>query len=231
MIKGFRGTSLVDFPGKIASVIFTYSCNFRCPYCYNVELVIPKYYSHLETLKEESILEELKRRKNFIKGVVITGGEPTIWGKRLISFIEKIKIETNLAVKLDTNGSHPEEIRFLIENRLVDYLALDFKTSPEKYHEVGGDFNKVKKTFLFLKDFSESFEVRITLYPPLVGFKEIEKMLPYLKEVKTVALQKFLPAKTLIKKYVKPYDLEEYKKFHSYLEENMPGVKILIRYE
>lgn len=231
MIKGFRGTSLVDFPGKIASVIFTYTCNFRCPYCYNVELIKPEYYQNLETIPEETILKELKRRKDFIKGVVITGGEPTLWGKKLVSLLEKIKIESDLAIKLDTNGSQPELVKFLIENKLIDYLALDFKTSPKRYGEVGGNFEKVKKTLFLLEKFLENSEVRITLYPPLVGFKELEEMLPFLKGVKNLALQKFLPEKTLKEEEVTPYKLEVYQKIHAYLEEKLPEVKIWVRYE
>ncbi len=231
MIKGFRGTSLVDFPGKISSVVFTYLCNFKCPYCYNVELIVPKYYHSLETLKEDFVLEELKKRKNFIKGVVVTGGEPTLWGKKLVDFLEKVRLETELAIKLDTNGSYPELIKFLIKHQLIDYLALDFKTSPKKYEEVGGEFERVRKTFHFVKDFFENFEVRITLYPPLIDFKELKEMLPFLKGVKNIALQKFLPEKTLKEEYIKPYDLSYYKKIHAYLEENLPETKILVRYE
>lgn len=231
MIKGFRGTSLVDFPGRVSSVIFTYSCNFRCPYCYNVELLVPEYYHKLETLREDFILEELKRRENFIKGVVLTGGEPTLWGKKLIYFLEKIRFETNLAIKLDTNGSHPEVIEFLIKNQLVDYLALDFKTSPKRYKEVGGEFERIRKALYLLENFSENSEVRITLYPPLVGFKDLKEMLPFLKGIKNLALQKFLPEKTLKGDYVKPYDLSYYQKIHTYLKESLPELKILVRYE
>ncbi len=83
MIKGFRGTSLVDYPEKIAAVIYTYRCNFRCPYCYNIELVLPEYYNQLPEISEDEILEELNLRKNFIQGIVITGGEPTFWKKKL----------------------------------------------------------------------------------------------------------------------------------------------------
>jgi pyruvate formate lyase activating enzyme len=119
MIKGFRGTSLIDYPGKIASVIYTYLCNFRCPYCYNIELVVPEEYNKLEDLSEDFILQELSRRKGFIKGVVITGGEPTVWGERLIYLIERIYYEIGLPVKLDTNGSNPELIKTLFNREFL----------------------------------------------------------------------------------------------------------------
>jgi len=193
MIKGFRGTSVVDYPGKIASVVFLGGCNWRCPYCYNVDLVLPERLRLLPDLSEEEVLAELWRRKGFIKGVVITGGEPTLWGRRLKAFLERIKHEAELAVKLDTNGSNPELVSTLLTEGLVDYLAMDFKTAPSRYREFSADFEPVARTFEILKDLDGAAEVRITLAPGLVTKKDLEEMLPYLKKVKRVALQKFVP--------------------------------------
>ncbi len=230
MIKGFRGTSLVDYPGKIASVVFTYLCNFRCPYCYNIELIVPEEYEKLEDIPEEQILEELKRRKNFIKGVVITGGEPTLWGRRLIEFIEKIYYEVELPVKLDTNGSNPELIKALFEMELLDRLSIDFKTSPERYHEVGGDFEKVKKTLEIASLKPEKVEIRITFYPPLVSQKELKEMLPYLKNFKFIAFQKYVPGKTLDKTPVSPYSQDFYLWAKDLFKENLPEAEIIERF-
>jgi len=230
MIKGFRGTSLVDYPGKISSVIFTYGCNFRCPYCYNVDLVLPERFSALEDIPEEAVLEELKKRKGFIKGVVITGGEPTLWERRLIYFIERIVYEVGLPVKLDTNGSLPQIVKSLVEMEIVDYWAIDFKTSPERYNEVKGDFSKVKESFEILKPLGEKVEVRITCYPPLIGKEEIKKMLPYLKGFKKIAIQKYEPYDSISGEKVEPYSKEFYLWLKDFLLENLEDVEVIERF-
>jgi pyruvate formate lyase activating enzyme len=230
MIKGFKGTSLIDYPGKISSVIFTYGCNFRCPYCYNVDLILPERYTQLENIHEEDIIKELLRRKKFIKGVVITGGEPTIWGIKLIHFIERIVFETGLSVKLDTNGSNPELLEYFLKNKLLDYIAIDFKTSPSNYYKVRGDFEEIKKSLELLKNFAEKTEIRITLYPPLIGKKELEEMIFYLKGFKYIALQNFVPEETLSQEEVIPYSPEVCNSFAEYIKEKLPEVNIIKRF-
>ena len=230
MIKGFRGTSLIDYPGKIASVIFTYLCNFRCPYCYNVDLVLPERVSKLPDISEDQIMEELKRRKGFIKGVVITGGEPTIWGKKLINLIERIYYEIGLPVKLDTNGSNPEMVKTLLERGIVDFFAVDFKTSPRRYDEVRGNFRDVKKTFDLLKRVPEKVEIRITFYPPLVSEKDLEEMLPYLKNFKFIAFQKYIPEENLNRKNVEPYSRDFYKWAKDFFKSHLPQAEIIERF-
>ncbi len=230
MIKGFRGTSLVDYPEKIAAVIYTYRCNFRCPYCYNIELVLPEYYNQLPEISEDEILEELNLRKNFIQGIVITGGEPTFWKKKLYSFIERIKGKINLPIKLDTNGSHPDLLKNLLEENLLDFVALDFKTSPFKYPEIGGSFEKIYETLDLLKDYKEKVEIRITLYPPLINLESFEEMLPFLEGFKRIALQKYLAEKTLSQAFVTPYTEEDYKKFYQRLISTYPSTQIIKRF-
>lgn len=230
MIKGFIGTSLVDYPGKISSVIFTYGCNYRCPFCYNVDLVLPERYKKLKNLSEDWVIEELKRRKGFIKGVVITGGEPTLWGKRLVSFIEEVRSQTGLPVKLDTNGSSPELVEELVISGLVDFFAIDFKTSPDRYAELGGDFALVEQTFRVLKNIADKVEIRITLYPPLLTEKDLEKMVPYLAWFKRIALQKFVQENTLKKDLVGEVNPEFYHRVDAYLKERLPEVSIVKRY-
>jgi len=230
MIKGFRGTSLVDYPGKVASVIYTYGCNFRCPYCYNIELVLPEFYRELPEISEDEVLKKLKERKGFIQGVVITGGEPTLWGKRLHFLIERIHYEVELPVKLDTNGSHPEVVESLLEEELLDFVALDFKTSPEKYPLFGGDFERVLRTLEVLKNFPEKVEIRLTLYPPLMTEKDLEKILPYLKGFKCVAFQKYLPEKNLSGRPVTPYSEEIYEALYQKAKTFLPQAELLRRF-
>lgn len=230
MIKGFRGTSLVDYPEKIASVIYTYGCNFRCPYCYNIELVLPEFYRELPSLSEGEIIAKLKERENFIQGVVITGGEPTIWGKRLLNFLEELKTHLNYPIKIDTNGSKPDIIGVLLAEDLVDYVALDFKTTPDKYEGLGGDFSKVEETLKLLSAYPDKVEIRITLYPPLVGLEDIKSLVPYLKPFSSIALQKYLPEKNLSGRVCQPYTDEEYLQIYHELTEHLPSANIIRRF-
>ncbi len=229
MIKGFRGTSVVDYPGKIASVIFLGGCNWRCPYCYNVDLVVPERLKALPDLNEDEILSEIQRRKGFIKGVVVTGGEPTIWGRRLKTLVERIKHETGLAIKLDTNGSQPDMVAYLVEEALVDYIALDFKTAPSRYAELSADFDPVARTLEILRTLDGQAEVRITLAPPLVGKKELEEMLPWLEGLKRIAIQKFVPeVETLEATFPRrTFSPEEILAFQSFLKKHLSAEIIL----
>lgn len=130
-IGGFQKLTLVDFPGKVAATVFTQGCNFRCGYCHNPELVCPESFGPL--IPAQQVLDELKNRQGKLQGVVITGGEPTLQ-KGLVDFIAQVK-KFDFAVKLDTNGSHPEVLTHLIDLRMIDYIAMDIKTSLTKYSQ------------------------------------------------------------------------------------------------
>src|SRR3989338_3543069 len=143
-IKGLQKTTLVDFPTYIASTIFISSCNFKCGFCYNVDLVNDQ--KKLPIISEEEILQFLEKRKNVLDGVCITGGEPTLY-KNLKNFIKKIK-EIGYKIKLDTNGTNPLLLKELIDEKLVDYVAMDIKSSKEKYNKAAGvpvDMKKVQE--------------------------------------------------------------------------------------
>nr|MCR5483901.1 anaerobic ribonucleoside-triphosphate reductase activating protein [Bacilli bacterium] len=129
-IFGLDKFSLLDYPGKVSSIIFLSGCNMNCSYCYNSDLIRMGESNY----SEEEILDFLNSRVGKIDGVVITGGEPTL-NNDLIEFIKKIK-KMGLLVKLDTNGSNPEMIKELLDNKLIDYVAMDVKTSLNKYNSV-----------------------------------------------------------------------------------------------
>jgi len=131
-IGGVLKLSLIDYPDKMSCVIFTQGCNFRCRYCHNPQLVLPEQYG--PTIPEEEVLDFLNDRREFLQGVVISGGEPTIQ-KGLIPFMLKIK-KMGYAIKLDTNGSQPQVIEELLRLKLVDYIAMDIKATVEKYEQV-----------------------------------------------------------------------------------------------
>ena len=133
-IHGINGLSLLDYPGKMACIIFTGHCNFRCPFCHNATLVLNP---DSQPLKEEhEVFDLLKKREGRLEGVVITGGEPTL-NQDLPDFCSKIK-EMGLLVKLDTNGSSPAMVKGLIDSGLVDYIAMDIKASPDNYANAVG---------------------------------------------------------------------------------------------
>ncbi len=128
-IGGFQKLTLVDYPGKAAATVFTQGCNFRCGYCHNAELVIPEFFC--EPIPSQEVLEFLKTRRGKLEGVVISGGEPTIQ-QGLDEFIVSLKA-MGFSLKLDTNGSRPDVLSSLIERQLIDFIAMDIKTSLEKY--------------------------------------------------------------------------------------------------
>ena len=136
IIGGLQRSTLIDFPGRLACTVFLCGCNFRCPWCYSRELVLPELIERQPKIHEEEFFDFLKQRKGLLEGVVICGGEPTT-SKDLPQFIKKIK-ELSFLVKLDTNGSNPEMLKGLIDEQLVDYVAMDVKLPKTRYQEVLG---------------------------------------------------------------------------------------------
>lgn len=209
-IKGLQKTSLIDYEPYIASVIFLTGCNFRCPYCQNRDLVLdsPK----LPIIPEEKILKFLKEKKEWLDGVCISGGEPTIQ-KDLPEFIEKIK-KIGLKVKLDTNGSNPRMLKELVKKRLVDYIAMDIKAPIEKYSDVVKvkvDIDDIKKSIDIIKNSNVDYDFRITAVPTLTNNDDIKRIGEWLKNSKRFFIQQFRPKICLDKSFekIKPYTKEE----------------------
>ncbi|MGC9149575.1 MAG: anaerobic ribonucleoside-triphosphate reductase activating protein [Candidatus Micrarchaeia archaeon] len=215
-IGGFQRVSLIDYPGKIASIIFTVGCNFRCPFCQNKDLVLRNYKS-LRLYSYEEIFEKLEEAKGFIDGVEITGGEPTIWGNELIALMEKLK-KYGL-IKLDSNGSNPRILKEIIEKKLVDYIAMDIKTSlnVKKYAKAIGlseDSTKeilknVLESIELIKNSKVEHEFRTTLVPSIVEKEDVVEIANYIKG-ENYFLQRFEPRNTLNKDFenIKPYKKE-----------------------
>ncbi|MDR3541028.1 MAG: anaerobic ribonucleoside-triphosphate reductase activating protein [Desulfosporosinus sp.] len=166
-IAGFVKTSFVDYPGKIASVIFTQGCNLRCSYCHNFSL-IDKNDGSTSILPEE-ILKFLAKRKGMIDAVVVSGGEPTLQ-KNLATFIRKLKYRGFL-VKLDTNGTNPDHLRALLDHNLLDFVAMDLKAPLSKYEQVTGTsclgLSSVLESVEIIKSCKIAHEFRTTLCPEL----------------------------------------------------------------
>lgn len=136
LIGGLQKTSLIDFPGRISCVVFAQGCNFRCPFCHNPDLVLPADRARQSLLDETTVLAFLKKRRGLLDGVVISGGEPTL-SRGLVSFCHKLR-SLGYFVKLDTNGSRPDILEKLFEQNLVDYVAMDIKTSLDRYPAAAG---------------------------------------------------------------------------------------------
>jgi pyruvate formate lyase activating enzyme len=201
---GFQKTSLIDFPGKISSILFTVGCNLRCPFCHNGRLIIdPKP----PFLSEEDALKILRSRKKYVDAVVITGGEPAL-NDDLPTFIRLLESEGFL-VKLDTNGFFPQVLEKCLPS--LDYVAMDFKTSLEKYSLMGADDTRNLLISLgMLKKGNTDYELRNTTVPTIVTEEDIPKMGETVKGVKRFAFQQFVPGETLDKALnsLKPYPSE-----------------------
>lgn len=190
--KGFIETSFVDWDGKISSVLFTGGCDFRCPFCYNSSLVLTPEKN--DDYPMEVILSFLKEHNDFIDGVVITGGEPTLHGYELVAFCREMK-GLGLLVKLDTNGTGPQVIKLLLEENLVDFIAMDFKgpfSRYELYSGVNAPVDKIKESFEIIKNSSIDYEFRTTIVPTLHTNADIEQMAQFIGDENWI-LQKFQP--------------------------------------
>ena len=191
LIGGFEGITLIDFPRSVASVVYTTGCNFLCRYCHNPSLVKCCVNS---LFSEDIVLSKINERKNFIDGVVITGGEPCIQSG-LIAFIEKIKA-FGFAVKLDTNGSRPDIIELLISEKMVDYIAMDIKGPLSLYESIVMtkiDTNNILKSIQLLLQANVDYEFRTTIAKsllPVESFCEILKIVPFAKKYYLQLFQK-----------------------------------------
>ena len=176
LLVGLNKTTLLDYPGRVAATIFTGGCNFRCPFCHNGDLVLRP--SAQNTYSEEEVLSFLRKRKNVLKGVCISGGEPTLQ-EDLPDFIRKIK-KIGYDVKLDTNGYRPEVLEHFLQDGLVDYVAMDIKNCKEKYGlTVGADefaLRNIEESVNILLRADIPYEFRTTVVKELHGFEDIVKI-------------------------------------------------------
>lgn len=203
IIGGLQKTTLIDFPGKLACTVFLSGCNFRCPWCYSAELVLPAKIINQPRIAENVFFDFLRERRGLLEGVVICGGEPTI-NNDLPQFVEKIK-NLGFSVKLDTNGSNPKMLNDLIAQKLIDYVAMDIKVPKEKYAGYFGkcvDIKDIEASVEMLKKIPETSEFRTTIVP---GVHEKEDFVEIAKwiggpEVKYY-LQGFRPEKTIDPKF------------------------------
>lgn len=221
IIGGLQKTSLLDFPEKIAAIVFTVGCNFRCGYCHNPELITGE-------AKIEEVFEFLKTRQGKLDGVVITGGEPCLQ-KDLPEFIKQVK-ELGFAVKLDTNGSFPEMLEKVLSD--LDYVAMDIKAPLEKYSQIVNvdvDTSKILKSIEVLKNGGVDYEFRTTVVKSQLSFEDFEKIGQLIQGAPRYYLQRFEASKILDKSLEneKTYSTEEFKRIIDILKSY---VKAEVRY-
>jgi pyruvate formate lyase activating enzyme len=221
-IKGFLETSFLDWPGKLCSVLFLPHCNFRCPYCHNHPLVF--YPERYATIPLEDILDRLHSLKNWIDGVCLTGGEPTLHAG-LPFLIREIK-RYRFLVKLDTNGSNPQMLENLMETGEIDFISMDVKAplDPFRYSRSTGlpiNLKPVLESIEILKGGKVEYEFRMTVVPGLHREEDIQTLGNQLRVGRRFILQNFNPENPLDPslKNIVPYDLKVLKKIEREVQE------------
>jgi pyruvate formate lyase activating enzyme len=212
-ILGLQKQSLIEYPGRISAVVFLGGCNLRCQYCYLPHLVLPEEIERQKEISQKEIFSFLKERRNFLEAVAITGGEPTL-NRDLPNFIKKIK-KFGYLVELETNGTNPKILKYLIEKKLIDYVATDIKhrlDNFEKYKEITGwvltkeMFENIKKSVKILLSGKVDYELRTTI---IKEFHKKEDILEICKEIqgaKVYYLQNYQKNHTISGKTFTPFD-------------------------
>lgn len=225
-INGFQKLTILDYPGKVACIVFTPGCNFRCPFCHNAALV-----THIDKdtyIDEEEVLSYLKKRQGILDGVVITGGEPLLQDD-IEEFIGKIK-DLGYAIKLDTNGSFPEKLISLVEKGLVDYVAMDIKNSKAKYMATIGvnniDMASIEKSVDFLLQNKVDYEFRTTIVDGFHTVDDIQDIVVWIKGAHKYFLQNFVDSGDLIETGLSPVSVDMLKEMKKKATEFVPCVEI-----
>ena len=226
ILKGLQKLTLLDFPGKMAATVFTGGCNFRCPFCHNASLVIPDKFG--ESIAEEEFFSFLNKRRGILEGVCVSGGEPTLQPD-LTDFIERIK-GLGFLVKLDTNGTEPEVLKRLIDRGLIDYVAMDIKSSKDGYGRAigidGYNTEKIEKSAEILKKSKVDFEFRTTVVRELHNEKDFEEMGKWLSGDEKFFLQTFIDSGDLIGEGYTAHSEEDMKRFAEILKKYIPNSTI-----
>lgn len=216
-IGGYQKMTLIDFPGKIATTVFTVGCSFRCPFCHNPELVLGAGMGERGD-QEKEFFEFLQKRKGKIEGVCITGGEPTIQ-KDIVEFVQKVKA-MGFAVKLDTNGTRPDVLKKLLDLKLLDFVAMDIKNQSKNYNKTTatkGDSKRIKLSVGLIMNSRVPYEFRTTVVPGIHVEKDFLEIAKWIKGAKAYYLQEYREMRILdpnLKKKTKgkTLDLKKIKK-------------------
>jgi len=228
-LAGLRNTSLLDFPDRISAVVFTRGCNFSCGYCHNSQLIPMKAPPGDEDLPEDIFFSFLEKRRDLLDGVTITGGEPTLQPD-LKDFIVKIREKHNLQIKLDTNGTDSKKIIELLEDGLLEYIAMDVKLGLDSYPLLApkGVIPEIKKSVELIKNSNIDYEFRATVVPGMHDEKELNEIGRIVEGAEKFFIQNFRPVNTLDPKLreSRTFAPSELKKFKYVMENYVSKVKI-----
>jgi len=225
-IHGLQKMTLLDFPGKVACTVFLGGCDLRCPFCHNAELIDGTAPAVME---EEELLAFLKKRQGLLEGVAITGGEPLLRGQELTELLGKIR-DLGYPVKLDTNGTHPDRLRALLDAGLVSYVAMDVKNSPEKYAVTCGmkamDLSPVRESVSLLMEGRTDYEFRTTTIAELHDAESFRRIGEWIAGAKRYFLQKFTDRDTVpFEGFHAPSD-EEMKQYRDIVRATVPAAEL-----
>lgn len=224
MIVGFQKLTLLDYPNEVAAIVFTKGCNFKCPFCQN-SCLLGKNNDYISSLE---VLEYLKKRSKLLDGLVISGGEPTLQ-KDLKDFIIKVK-QIGLKVKLDTNGYNYEVIKELIDNNLVDYIAMDIKNIYKDYSSITGFKNikidNIKKSIKLIENSNIDYEFRTTIVKEYHDINKIKEILKIIDKKSKYFLQNFNLSENVLNKKLHSFTHEELIEFNNILKKEYNNVFI-----
>lgn len=225
-IQGFTKTTLLDYPGKVAATIFFGGCNFRCPFCHNASLVLSPEETPGYSL--EDILTVLKKRRKLLDGVCVSGGEPTL-DPDLTVLCQELK-SLGYPVKLDTNGTNPDLLKSLSQNHLIDYVAMDIKTSPQNYPLLTGvshpDINKIRQSAQWLLTGSIPFEFRTTVVRELHSDEDFIEIARWLDSAPKYYLQAYRDSGEVIHPGFTPCTRSEMEHFLELLRPAIPSAQL-----
>lgn len=199
IIAGLQKTTLIDYPGKVAATVFTRGCSFRCGFCHNPELVLPEQF--IPEMDEEEVFKFLEGRRGKLEGICITGGEPLLFLDTK-DFMRRVQA-MGFAVKLDTNGSFPDQLEKILAEGLANYVAMDIKSPLEKYPEVTQAINakslkeNIKKSIKMIMESGVDYEFRTTIAKPLHEMADFELMGKMIKGAKRYFIQNFQKSKQI----------------------------------
>lgn len=224
-INGMQKLTLLDYPGNVACLIFTQGCNFRCPFCHNSGLL--DMNNNCEKIDEKEVFKYLEKRKGLLDGVCISGGEPLLQ-KDIEYFIRKVK-DLGYKVKLDTNGSSPKKLKQLIEEGLIDYVAMDIKNDFLNYDKTAGmctNIDNIKKSIEIIENSNIEYEFRTTIVKQFHDVGKLEKIIQYIGPNARYYIQNYRDCSNVLQSGLNGFSEKELFDIQNILNMKYPNVTV-----
>lgn len=224
-INGMQKLTLLDYPGNVACLIFTQGCNFRCPFCHNSGLL--DMNNNCEKIDEKEVFKYLEKRRGLLDGVCISGGEPLLQ-KDIVDFIRKVK-DLGYKVKLDTNGSSPKKLKQLIEDGLIDYVAMDIKNDFLNYDKTAGmctNIDNIKKSIEIIENSNIEYEFRTTIVKQFHDVGKLEKIIQYIGPNARYYIQNYQDCSSVLQRGLNGFDNEELLNIKNTLGVKYPNLEV-----